>query len=187
MTGVIKTVILTGCRREEAVGMRWDEIDMERGIWTLPPVRTKNGAGHTIFLSVMMMNLLCEMRLVNGQAAFVFASPRNYERPLTSNAVSRAINRLQGPASDTQPEGLLYKKMDEFTLHDLRRTCATHWADTLQADTRVVELMLNHLPADKLVRTYQRGKQIERQKDVWMKWSDVVSNQVAQILVNVGG
>ncbi len=86
-----------------------------------------------------------------------------------------------------QPEGLLYKKMDEFTLHDLRRTCATHWADTLQADTRVVELMLNHLPADKLVRTYQRGKQIERQKDVWMKWSDVVSNQVAQILVNVGG
>ena len=74
MTGVIKTVILTGCRREEAVGMRWDEIDMERGIWTLPPVRTKNGAGHTIFLSVMMMNLLCEMRLVNGQSAFVFAS-----------------------------------------------------------------------------------------------------------------
>jgi integrase len=187
MTGVIKTVILTGCRREEAVGMRWDEIDMVRGIWTLPPVRTKNGAGHTIFLSVMMMNLLGEMRVVNGQSAFVFASPRTYERPLTGHAVSRAIKRLQEPASDTQPEGLLYKKMDEFTLHDLRRTCATHWADTLQADTRVVELMSNHLPADKLVRTYQRGKQIERQKDVWMKWGDAVSNQVAQVSANVRG
>ena len=178
MTGVIKTVILTGCRREEAVGLCWDEIDFDKGIWTLPPVRTKNGAGHTIFLSSMMMSLLGDMRVINGQSPFVFASPRTYERPLTGHAVSRAIKRLQEPASDTQPEGLLYSKMAEFTLHDLRRTCASHWADTLQADTRVVELMLNHLPADKLVRTYQRGKQIERQKDVWMRWGDTVLNQV---------
>ncbi len=179
MTGVIKTVILTGCRREEAVGMRWDEIDMTQGIWSLPPARTKNGAGHTIFLSQMMMELLHEMHIMHNQSAFVFASPRTLASPLTAQSVTRAIKRLQEPKSNTQPEGLLYEKMDDFTLHDLRRTCASHWADTLQADTRVVELMLNHLPADKLVRTYQRGRQIERQKDIWMKWGDTVSNLVA--------
>jgi len=178
LIGVIKTAILTGCRREEAVGMRWDEIDIKNAIWTLPPARTKNGAGHTIFLSQIMISLLEGMRAINGFSAFVFASPRLTARPLTAHSVSRAIKRLQEPESKTQPEGLLYKKMEPFTLHDLRRTCASHWADTLQADTRVVELMLNHLPADKLVRTYQRGKQIPRQKDVWMKWGELVSSQV---------
>ena len=178
MKGVIKTVILTGCRREEAVGMRWDEVDIVQSVWSLPPARTKNGAGHTIFLSPLMMDLLAEMRAVNDQSVFVFASPRMSERPLTGHAVSRAIKRLQEPKSNTQPEGPLFGKMDVFTLHDLRRTCATHWADTLQADTRVVELMLNHLPADKLVRTYQRGKQIQRQKDIWIKWGELIFNQV---------
>lgn len=91
MVGVIKTVILTGCRREEAVGLRWDELDIEQGIWVLPATRTKNGAGHTIFLSEMMIILLNEMKILNGQSPFVFASPRHYDRPLTGHAVSRAI------------------------------------------------------------------------------------------------
>ncbi|MCB1659939.1 MAG: site-specific integrase [Pseudomonadales bacterium] len=178
MVGVIKTVVLTGCRREEAVAMRWDELDIEQGIWTLPPNRTKNGAGHTIFLSELMITLLEEIKVLNGQSPFVFSSPRTYDKPLTGHAVSRAIKRLQEPKTATQPEGLLYNKMQPFTLHDLRRTCATHWADTLQADTRVVELMLNHLPTDKLVRTYQRGKQIEQQKAIWLKWGDTITNLV---------
>lgn len=185
MIGVIKTVICTGCRREEAVGMRWDEIDMDKGIWTLPPARTKNGAGHTIFLSLMMKSLLKEMYQLHSASAFVFNSPRQSNSPLTAHSVSRAIKRLQEPANKTQPEGLLYQKMEPFTLHDLRRTCATHWADTLQADTRVVELMLNHVAADKLVRTYQRGKRIECQKDTWLQWGDIIDKQVAKIIDNV--
>lgn len=68
--------------------------------------------------------------------------------------------------------------MQLFTLHDLRRTCATHWADTLKADARVVELMLNHLPQDKLIRTYQRGKNTDLQKEIWLRWGNTISNNV---------
>jgi hypothetical protein len=38
--------------------------------------------------------------------------------------------------------------------------------------------MLNHLPADKLVRTYQQGKQLERQKMVWARWGDFIEENV---------
>jgi len=189
MIGVIKTVILTGVRREEAVGMRWDELDLDAGLWVLPPERTKNGSGHTVYLSHLQIKLLADLKLINGGSSFVFTSPRRDEsssvplrqvdRPITAHSVSRAIKRLQEPASLTQPDGPLYQKMAEFTLHDLRRTCATHWADTLQADSRVVELMLNHLPADKLIRTYQRGRQVDRQKETWLQWGTLVEKEVA--------
>lgn len=183
MVGVIQTAILTGCRREEAVGMRWDELDLKAGVWILPPERTKNRTGHTIHLSPLMQEVIEGMRPLNGNSPFVFASPRQQgdtPSPLTVHGVSRAINRLQSPESKSQPEGPLFGKIEAFTLHDLRRTCATHWADTLQLDSRLTELMLNHLPADKLVRTYQRGKQSDRQREGWMRWGEVVARHVAQ-------
>ena len=36
-------LLLTGCRREEIAGLRWDEIDLDTGVLHLPGVRTKNG------------------------------------------------------------------------------------------------------------------------------------------------
>jgi integrase len=40
---IIRLLILTGCRREEIGGLRWSEIDFDRGTITLPKERTKNG------------------------------------------------------------------------------------------------------------------------------------------------
>lgn len=188
MIGVIKTVILTGVRREEAVGMRWDELDLDAGLWVLPSSRTKNSAGHTVFLPKLLIALLKDRRSQDSDSSFVFTSPRRdkssslpsrmEDKPITPHSVSRAIKRLQEPEHGTQPQGLLYQKMAEFTLHDLRRTCATHWEDTLKVDSRVVELMLNHLPADKLVRTYQRGKHIDRQREAWLKWGELIEKEI---------
>ena len=38
--------------------------------------------------------------------------------------------------------------------------------------------MLNHLPQDKLIRTYQRGKHTELQKEIWLRWGNTISNNV---------
>jgi integrase len=43
-----KLLILTGCRRQEIGGMCWSEIDFDRGTWTLPAARSKNGRAHTL-------------------------------------------------------------------------------------------------------------------------------------------
>jgi len=34
---------LTGARRDEALGVRWQDLDLDRGVWTIPPTPTKTG------------------------------------------------------------------------------------------------------------------------------------------------
>jgi hypothetical protein len=45
---ITKLLVLTGCRRQEVGSMAWSEIDFEKGTWTMPSGRTKNGRMHTL-------------------------------------------------------------------------------------------------------------------------------------------
>ena len=41
---IVRTLILTAQRRDEVGGIVWDELDLDRALWTLPAVRSKIGA-----------------------------------------------------------------------------------------------------------------------------------------------
>jgi integrase len=45
---IVKLLILSAQRRSEIGGMRWSEIDMDAGTWTLPVERSKNHRAHTL-------------------------------------------------------------------------------------------------------------------------------------------
>jgi integrase len=45
---IVKLLILTGCRREEIGAMRWSEINLDAGTFTLPVERSKNHRAHTL-------------------------------------------------------------------------------------------------------------------------------------------
>src|SRR5207249_1248194 len=47
---IVRLLILLGSRRQEVAGMRWAELDLDAGKWTLPKERTKNHRAHTITL-----------------------------------------------------------------------------------------------------------------------------------------
>ena len=55
---IVRLLILTGQRREEVGGMKWSELDLARGLWTIPGDRTKNGRTHEVPLSVSVRDLL---------------------------------------------------------------------------------------------------------------------------------
>ena len=59
---VIKLLLLTGQRREEVAGMRWREVDLDAGPWTIPKERCKNGKAHTIDLCIRKP-FACSIRL----------------------------------------------------------------------------------------------------------------------------
>jgi FAD binding domain/Phage integrase family len=48
---ITKLLILTGQRRSEVGDMEWNEIDVEKCIWTIPAVRSKNKCQHVVPLS----------------------------------------------------------------------------------------------------------------------------------------
>src|SRR5690606_38912144 len=66
-TTAIKLLILTGARRGEVAGMKWDEVSIEDCTWSLPAERTKNRQAHTIYLSRLAIQLLIDLKGQTGK------------------------------------------------------------------------------------------------------------------------
>jgi integrase len=122
----IRLLILTGCRRAEVGGMAWSEIDFERGVWTLPANRSKNGRAHTLPLLPAMLAVIKDMpRLVSRDQLF-----------------GQRANGFTG-WSRGKPELDQRAGLQNWTVHDVRRSVATKLAD-IGVLPHVIEQILNH-------------------------------------------
>ena len=69
----IALLMLTGSRRGEVLGLRWNEIDFERGIWRKPKGRVKQKKTSTVPLNSQALTILREIRASQddeGELAF---------------------------------------------------------------------------------------------------------------------
>lgn len=114
----LKMILLTGQRPGEVCGMTWEEIDQD-GFWNIPPERRKGGIAQRVPLSTIAQEVLDQAKLYSGEKSFVFASSHKSNSPLTSHALSKAINRHWKELGFQEP----------FTPHDLRRTVRTRLAE----------------------------------------------------------
>ena len=122
---VIKWLLLTGCRLNEAAAMTWGEIDGNR--WTIPARRAKNAIERTIPLSIPAVSLLSDQD--QGAAnALVFPS----ERGQVLSNWDRETKRLY-QLSNTSG----------WHRHDLRRSVATLLGD-LGFAPHVISVVLGH-------------------------------------------
>ena len=158
----LRLITLTAVRRSEAVGMRWDQLNGER--WTIP--ETKNGRAHVVTLCPLALEIIERQRELS-QGSFVFESTSKAGHQITGDAVTRALERVR----------LKYlAELVPFSPHDLRRSVATGAAEYLDAPERLIELMLNHVPKDRLIRTYQVGQQAEKLRALFMRWGDFIQD-----------
>ena len=73
---IFRLLLLTGARRGEVLAMRWDQLDLNVGVWTKPSSLTKQRLEHRIPLSAPARQLLVELReAANKDAQFVFPGP----------------------------------------------------------------------------------------------------------------
>lgn len=56
----LEFAILTAARTGEALGVRWDEIDLKRRIWLVPGERMKGGNDHRVPLATRVIEILDE-------------------------------------------------------------------------------------------------------------------------------
>jgi len=172
----IRLLILTGARRGEVAGMRWDELNLETGTWILSSNRTKNRKQHVIYLSELALIFIQMLKPLTANTPFVFDTGRDTGHVHT-DSLTTAINRLKksDPLNELKP----------FTIHDLRRSAATAWGEHLKVKPHVIEQMLNHQPLNKLIAIYQRATYAEEQKAAWLAWGEMVEHQVANEPTNV--
>ena len=93
---LLRFLLVTGQRRGEATGARWDEIDFEANEWTIPSSRAKSGKAHVVPLSDLALDLLKDMS--NG-SDFVFPGARE-NAPLSPYSVSQGMRKSSaGPSA----------------------------------------------------------------------------------------
>jgi integrase len=109
---VIRLLLLTGARRGEVMNARWNQFDLENGIWTKPAATTKQRRLHRVPLSQAAVELLRTIRSgVPSDCPWVF--PGDIEgRPLTD--IQNFWERLRAKAD-----------LGDTRIHDLRHTFAS--------------------------------------------------------------
>ena len=113
---IVRFLILTGCRKGEALQARWSQIDLKFGIWTVPI--TKNGRPRRIFISSTCREFL--KKLIEFREEFNLLSADN--DPLFTNLNSGR------PYKCIQTAWMYAKKScgkEEVRIHDLRHTFAS--------------------------------------------------------------
>ncbi|WP_010685528.1 phage integrase central domain-containing protein [Methylobacterium mesophilicum] len=145
--------ILTAARTGEALGARWDEIDLEAGIWTVPAERMKAGAEHRVPLSPAALAILGEMQGLDS--TFVFPGGRR-GKPLSNMAMLTLLRRMERP---------------DLTVHGFRSSFRDWASETTDFPSEVVEMALAHTVESKVERAYRRGDLFEKRRDLMGAWS----------------
>ena len=70
----LEFTILTAARSGEVLGARWDEIDLQRKVWTVPAERMKAGKEHRVPLSDRALAILKELHRARRQTSCFRAS-----------------------------------------------------------------------------------------------------------------
>ena len=59
---VVRLLVLTGARVGEVMAMRWEQLDLDLGVWTKPAATTKQNKTHRVPISPMAVTLLTRRR-----------------------------------------------------------------------------------------------------------------------------
>lgn len=170
---MVRLLILTGARREEVAGLRWDELREGEAVWHLPAERAKNGNALDLPLSALAV---AEVGKMKGKAdkwprrGLLFSTTG--KTPVSG--FSKAKARLDAKIAELNDgEGL-----DHWTLHDLRRTLATG-LQRLGIRFEVTEAILNHVSGSRsgVAGIYQRhdwGPEKRAALDAWASHIELV-------------
>lgn len=155
-------LVFTGCRRREATGMRWAELDLEGGTWTLPPERRKTGnrdpRPFAIHLHAALVAMLRRQAILED-SPFVFWGRRDRRPYDFHHSLMQRLGKLAIP---------------EWRFHDIRRTVRSGMA-ALGVSQVVAELCLGHVAKPGLVAVYDQHSYGEEMRTAWRQWGEHVS------------
>jgi integrase len=154
-------LLTLGCRKMELFAAKWSELDLEACIWRIPANRTKTGVARELPLPSPVIDWLIELQVRACSSEFVFPARRTCKRykHVGPDTLWRALKDLD--------HGL-----EDFTVHDFRRTARSLMAD-IGVPFDVAEKILGHkLPGSAAI--YDRGGAMEQQRKALEKLAALI-------------
>ena len=150
----LEFTILTAARSGEVRGARWEEFDLDRAVWTIPPVRTKAGREHRVPLSRRALNIIKAMH-ENRNGDFVFSGQKP-GKPLSATALAMVLRRM---------------KINGATVHGFRSAFRDWAAECTNFTNEVCEAALAHVIENKAEAAYRRGDLFEKRRKLMEAWA----------------
>jgi integrase len=150
----LRWLILTCCRTTEAIESTWDEMDLQRGVWTVPPERMKAGREWRVPLSEEARMILAGL---DASTAYVFPG-RGVDRPLSNMAMLQHMRRMKVGGVP----------------HGFRSSFRDWCAETQTVPHEVAEMALAHAVGSKVELAYRRSDMVEKRRELAQAWADFV-------------
>jgi integrase len=159
----IEFTILTACRSGEVRGAKWNEVDHDARLWTIPADRMKAGKAHRVPLSDRCMAILsrmAELRRSRKNDGLIFEGMKP-GRPLSDMSLTMPLRRA----------GI------DATLHGFRSSFRDWCAEATDTPREIAEACLAHTLRNKVEAAYARTDHLDRRRDVINAWSGFVGRR----------
>ncbi len=135
----------------------WVEFDLDDALWRVPAARMKMRTEHLVPLSRQAVAILRELHpLTCGR--YVFPSARTSARPMSENAITAALRRMDYTG-------------DRMTAHGFRTTAST-LLNELGWSPDAIERQLAHAERDGVRDAYNRAEYLAERKRMVQAWAD---------------
>lgn len=164
----LEFLILTAARTGEVIGARWEEIDFDAGIWTVPAARMKAGREHRVPLSPQCIELLEKAKAMADGGGYVFPG-RTPKAPLSNMALLMLIRRMGHK---------------DITAHGFRSSFRDWAAERSNASTAVVEASLAHAVKNKTEAAYFRSDLFDLRRaliETWNRFTQAETGVIVQL------
>lgn len=158
-------------RKMELLSAKWSEFDLDKGVWVLRPSRTKTSLAIDIPLPAPVIEWLLELRVFASGHTHLFPA----RRLIHMKAGVPRKNRFEHISPDTLNVALKRLSLgdvEDFTVHDMRRTARTHMA-ALGIDRFVAERALNHKVRD-VEGVYNQYDYFDERKRALDRWAQLL-------------
>lgn len=173
----LRMLALTAARPSELRGAEWaefEDLDGKLPLWRIPSVRMKGdldrkeeiNGDHLVPLAPQAVSVLRAIWPLTGGGPLVFPSNRHAHRPMSENAIGYLLNRA-GYHGHHVPHGF----RAAFS------TIMNEWAERHgdPHDRKVIDLMLAHVPKDKVEGAYNRAAYMPRRRELAVIWANMLS------------
>ncbi|KWK43170.1 integrase [Burkholderia stagnalis] len=152
----LRLMALTFVRTTEMIRAEWSEFDEAAAEWRVPPERMKMRDPHIVPLSRQALDVVAQLRALNGQHRFVFYSVQGRSH-ISNNTMLYALYRMG------------YKS--RMTGHGFRGLAATALRE-LGFARDVVERQMAHAERNQVTAAYVHAEYLPERRRMMQVWGD---------------
>lgn len=170
----VKLALLLFIRSSELRFARWDEIDMENAMWTIPAERkqipgvkysargAKMRSPHLVPLSHQAIELLKEVKqYCRPGAELVFPGDHDYRKPMSENTINKAL-RVMG-----------YDTQKDVCGHGFRTMACSALVESGLWSSDAVERQMSHQERKRVRAAYiHKAQHLEERREMMQWWAD---------------